>query len=783
MFNPFKLSRINPELTFLKITNNGKIALAITSFANGFNQIESDNIGRLVDLTDGAIIFEFPYVTISNYFFNSEDSKLFYYDNQFIRQLDLVKFEITNLFELETKEYSVNTVILDKNIIHVCQDKLLHYTYDLTNGKKDLEVFNEFDYSVRDDIQKEFHSISGNTNKKLLMLKLIHGDNFKVKPLSKNSKDEYLILNFPKVFILKNGQFVYSNNINLLETDKITKEIKGKYFELETDGWYNKEIQLTDNNEIIFTVQKSLFILQLASEDGSFINNEIKVNQIDPFEINIPINDGFLFVELNETTGKLYYQIDIGMGCDFSNDNEIYVLDYYKHSLGIGEKHMQEEMLKQLEVIDKTLFNYYNSYINTEIVKNQPLESDKEKYLRVRSINNNNKLVFVKMQDSLFQILNNKIKDSFKIYKPDVSQVFVLSNYDQIIESWRLIFKNPYSGKDFSLIYPQPKSEAKLNLSNNYSDLAIEVKFYFNLISLAYEPLLVSITNTKSKTSNKFIIPFKDVSLLKNLYLTNNSFNDNYEPISYFDCRLERENITYDENIIRYFVNIGKPKYYFNYGVVDPLESNMRGVSIRNLDDLKFNFTFQNNFENCCPPISEIYKNNREDVNSEYLRFDEIPYFVNKTTASREMDFSSVYEINKTVKLCEIKGVYYIGKYNSVNNFFVNTGLDQDYNKGITNAYVDILDLKTKAKVKTFNIIELGSYKARIESVIWDATFSPNGKYFAIMCNNKTYLYETLNWSNLLILANTSGKLYWDCNSYYLGIGNDLIPLPLLPIR
>ena len=123
MFNPFKLSGSNPKLTFLKITNNGKIALAITSFSNGGNRIKSDNIGRLVDLTDGAIIFEFPYVTFSNYFFNSEDSKLFYYDNKFIKQLDLNTYEITNLFEVENGGYSFQNILLDKNVIHLCQDQ------------------------------------------------------------------------------------------------------------------------------------------------------------------------------------------------------------------------------------------------------------------------------------------------------------------------------------------------------------------------------------------------------------------------------------------------------------------------------------------------------------------------------------------------------------------------------------------------------------------------------------------------------------------------------------
>ena len=773
IFQPFKMSNgkiKHPKLTLLKISQNGEIALAVTSSANGFNRIESDNIGRLIDLTDGAIIFEFPYVSLSNYFFNSDDSKLFYYDNKFIKQIDLKSFELTNLFEIESNAYNFDYMCLEKNTIHFCQNqyesprkKFLHYTYDLSTAKKDLEVFYEFDYPVRGDIQKEFSAFSGSTEEKLLKLKLIYGDNIKIKQLTKNSTNEYLILKFPDLFVIKNGVFTFENSISIKETDSVTNELKNKYFELERSGWYNKEIQLTNNNRIVFTAQNSLFILQLGSEDGFFPNNQITVTQVDPFEINISTNDGFMFAQLDEKTNRLYYQIDIGYGCDYDDDNEIYVYNY-SNKFSSSKKGIQAIIKNKLDEIDKSLSSFYNANINSEVIKNQPLESDDEKYLRVRNIYLEMNPTFNKIQDSLFYSLNEIVKDSIKTVKYDPLKVFITSNYNVDNEFWRLAIKNPFNGKNISLIYDQSKADAKLNLYNNFSNILLEVKYYFNLISLTYEPILVSITNKQSKISDKFIIPFKDGSLFKNLYLTDNSFIEYYGNNKYLDCRLERGDIYYDENILRYFVHNGKPKYYFNYGFADPAQLNKPGVSIRNLDDSNINFTFS------------------DGVSSEYLRFDDIPYYINKSVAST----TSIYELNKTAPLGYIDVVLYKGQSYLPKSWVIKENIlkgdNRDYSK-ITAATLEIIDSRLSTAVKSFNIIELGGYSGRIERVDCDASISPNGKYFAVRCNTKTYLYETSNWTNVVNFDNTSGKLYWDCNSYYLGVGNDLIPVLLLDFR
>jgi hypothetical protein len=722
MFEPCKLENGKievPRLTFLAISNNGRIALAINQFADSRYSYFDKKKAYLINLLDGYIFYAFDYESIANYFFDANDTKLFYFDNKFIKQLDLASLEVTNLFELETKGYSINNVILDHNTIHVCQDqyesprkKILHYSYDLLTSKKELEVFYEFDYSVRDDIQKQFDFISGSTEQKLLMLKLIHGDNIQIKPLTNKSKDEYLILNFPNIFIFQNGRFTLAKSLQLYNTDQTTKEVKPYYYD-RSQNEYNRgygKIQLTTNNEIVFAAGKSLFVLKLDNENNEYSDANINFQHVDPMEIKISTNDRYMFAHLDSKSGKLFYQVDIGYGCDYNSDYEIYVFDIRNNFHKNEKDAMKDIMLKHLKKTDETLYSFYNSYINTETLKNQPLESDVEKYARVRDINSKINSVFIYKKDSLYQIINNIIEDSIKAYKYEAADIFNVQNYDQTFETWRLVFKNPYNGKDFSLLYPQSKSEAKLNLSNKFLNLDIEVKFYFNLISLTFEPLLVSITNTQSKITNKFIVPYRDASLLKNIYLTNNSYIDNYGTGGYLDCRLMRGDITLDENILRYFVNNGKPKYYFNYGFEDPAQSNKPGVSIRNVDDLNINYVFQDEFIACCPS-SQSYEGK-----SQFLRFNNVPYFINLTESYPDKEKTKVFEINNKVPL------------------------GQD------------------------------------DSVLYPNGESPNGKYFV----DTSGVYDKASGNCLLKFQNASGKVYWDCNSYYFGIGYDVFPVSLL---
>jgi uncharacterized protein with WD repeat len=96
--------------------------------------------------------------------------------------------------------------------------------------------------------------------------------------------------------------------------------------------------------------------------------------------------------------------------------------------------------------------------------------------------------------------------------------------------------------------------------------------------------------------------------------------------------------------------------------------------------------------------------------------------------------------------------------------------------KGVTSAKLNIIDLNTKNIITSFDIFKL----SKSNNVNWDGAFSPNGKYFAMRCNNVLHVYETDSWENMFSFTDASGKIYWDCNSYFLGSGLNIIPIELL---
>ena len=86
-----------------------------------------------------------------------------------------------------------------------------------------------------------------------------------------------------------------------------------------------------------------------------------------------------------------------------------------------------------------------------------------------------------------------------------------------------------------------------------------------------------------------------------------------------------------------------------------------------------------------------------------------------------------------------------------------------------------------------FDLFELGK-KYYTHGQIYDLddlpqfshSFSPNGRYFTLRIQDDIHLYETNEWREVLCLQSASGEVYWDCNSFYLGIGDQLLPIPLL---
>lgn len=727
-FQPYLLvdsEYVYPNTTLLAIGDNNKIGLAVNQIADW--REEGEKIAYLIDLNDGAIVFQFPYLDLNAPIFGFNDSLLIFSEDKFIKQLNTRTFEIVNLIEVESNDPLIFLGIKN-NTLHCSfgSTQIIHYSYDFASKQSSHEVIALGDNSIRGDIEKGFYALKGNSEERLLYLNLINGKTIETIPLTKGSKSDFLVMNFPQILVIKNNVIAFKGEVSVYKTDKASNQLQ-----LEDIHYKFQSAHLTNDNEIIAAVGNKLFVLKLDSAHKKQPSDLIGTIYNDPFEITTLSNDRFMFADIHERTGKLIYQVNIGYNCDYDADYEIYVVDY-KINRRNSTNNTKAKATNILASNDKNLSSYFNSFINSGSIKNEPLESDEEKYLRIKKVFNSISQNFVSVADSLTNVLNMLILDSIKVYQCSANSVFNLSNYNIQGEFWRLTFSNPFDGKDFTLIYSQSKGEAKSLLSSNFANIQVSVSYYLNLLNLSYEPLYVTITDKVSQKTNRYIIPFKDLSLLKNLYLTDNSYVNFYPNREILTCRLERGDITYDENIFRYFISNGKPKFFFNYGFDNFYNKAEKVVAMLDLDNPKFQQVLQKEFKRCCLGDNLQY-------GYEYLRFDSVKYFVNNNT--------KVYDIAKMTPIPITNEYYYPGKY--------------------------MIDAATK-------FVDLSKLTRKSGDSEYDYMFSPNGAFLAIREGKFTRIFGTRNWDMLYEFSGSNGALYWDCNSYFLGIGDNVIPIKLL---
>jgi len=787
-FRPLEDDKINDKesskkLTLLKISHNGKFAVAESSRANGGNRGNSDNIARIIDLTDGSIIYEFPYITFTNYLFNSDDTKLFFFDDNLVKQLDLVNFEITNVFRLDTKSYNYQHMVIDNNTVHFVHnfypEIIFHYSYNLLTKSLTIEKYNDIDNSFKRDFQKIFNFLSGDTNDKLLMLKLIYGNNIITKPVNSRSLNEHIIVyfgddaNFPSVFILKNGILSKENLLKIYEANE-----SGVLFEVNLSqsflgsriSWGMREFQLSNNNELILPTWDGLYVLPLIS------NNLLNTSFISPFKLE---NSNILFAHLNSLNNNLYYQID-------SSEDKLDGLVFIKRLNGDLKSNINpniQEVKKSLFEIDEMLNGVYNSSINAESKKNQLLESDNEKNIRLSNIFSSIKNNFIRTQDSLFSNLNSRIVSQIRDVKVPNDEIFNLKNYNVDKEYWRLVFENPFGGESFAYIYYQPKADAKSLIENNFTDISIEIKYVINLLSLQYEPLLLKISNYKTGNIEKQLLPYKNTSLWKNLSLVDNFYKSG--SFSYISDTFKP-----DENIFRFFVSNGMPKYYFKYSRKDGIYNT---INIVNMDDENDYSTSQLEFYyDCCPD----YDINSGAVEGEYIRFNSgrtailnSKYDSNRdiNTLSYNLTNPSDFKINVKEPLIVSEPVFYPGLYNSILDFELADDSKLPYSNGFRGDWLYIIQRKSGDIIKKINVKALNDLE--FDHEFWEeqrfkASFSPNGKYFVLKVKSRTYLFETNQWTNILNFISAefynTDNIYWDVNSYYLGIGDNIFPISLI---
>ena len=714
------------KFSLLSISNNGKIGLA----SGLYPQDIPNNVAYLVNLLDGVDFFRFSFDAPGYSCFSSNDSLLFYCDNNFLKQLDLTSLEIKVLFELKkfTGSQSFYRLYQDHNLVHFMAGQtnsnypdlytLNHYTYNprTAETKTKLSILDLKCANDR-DIKSDFELIPGDTKQKMLMLKLIHGNGILIQPLTRDSENSFIILQFPQVYILENGRFTLDKTIRLTKTNKNLPRIWDN-IDISPDIYRDHNnlhvFQFTKNHQIVLSVDNSIYIFELNSEyndefavgDEEITSDNIGLHQHDPEEIKI--HGAVIFAHLDESEGNLIYQTS-----DYRGPSDVYEYTRKMYDL---EWTLGNYSKVDLLSMDEYLSNFYDSHINKSILKNMPFESNTEKYLRIKEIDSTIKPILISKRDSLYSFVNQRIIDSIKVIKFNPRSIFNIQHYNEETETWRLVFDNPYSGKDFSIFYPLSKPESKLYLENKFANFDINVSFYFNLISWDYEPLLLSITDINSNLNKKFIIPFKDESLLNNLALTNNVyltyFGDRYEGSLDINRKLTEHKIyEFDgDNTFMYLVQNGKPKYYFTYGngfeqrtVVKNLPN--FGSALRPGGDLNY---VLNAFKDCCPyhPGNDF----------EYLRFNEVPYFIS----------SSQY-----------------GPYD-------------------------------RLETSVFEINNLNSIGLQ-DVLTYPSGVSPNGKYQVDI--NGVFKFGT---GIILNFKNAKGDVYWDCNSDYFGIGSDVFPISLI---
>lgn len=715
--------KLESKLTFVQISHDHNLAVAVTS-----SNLLTNNQGYLINLNDGSVIFNFQFEKFNHCFFSPSDSDFYYCDNLFVKKINVFNFSIQNIFEISSPSSDYDCLFLESNKLHYCntkqieyKTKFIHYCFDLGTQTLNMTSLDKFDYPILNDIEQEFNAIQGTLEEKLLTLKIIHQNKIIVKQIYPSDISSYVIINYPEVFVLRNGVFIYKTEIQINSTDSLTNTVTKTQLNFSTDSGNYSGFEIDSMNNLIITTRNSIYILPLKFDFKAEYSKTMNPIFTDPKSLTVGYNDGFRFVDYNFKSNVVYYQLNIGYGCDYDDD---FVLFTKNLNQLFKSNHSESETIlhNYLNSISLKLTSYYNSKINKETLKNRPFETNKEMYNRIQVIADTITPIFTKIQDSLFQVLNNIIIDSIKTYEYDAHQVFLPEFYDLTSEFWNLHFSNPYDGSSFLLIFHQTKESAKLWALNNYSNITIQSKFYFNVLSEKFEPLSISITDGSNKTSNNFIVPYKSEVLLKNLFLTNNSyFIDDYYS-SFIHCELERGEVSIDPDIFRYFVAMGKPGYYFNYNF-DSNFFDKNSELVLNIDDPKFNYTFHDENVKCCPDTFG-YKE-YGDESGEYLRFNNVPYFIDKS-----FDYSGSHTL-----------IYKFPELNSIDTI-------KGYN---------------------YPILNLKDNNSKI-------LFSPNRKFFA----TRNGVYLSNNGAALLNFDNLIGNIYWDCNSNFIGIGDMLIPIFLL---
>lgn len=325
-----------------------------------------------------------------------------------------------------------------------------------------------------------------------------------------------------------------------------------------------------------------------------------------------------MYYDYNHFKNKLYYQTSGDRANNFGN-KELFIHTINNKKEAINSN---DVIYNRLKIADNILTDFYNYNINKTSLINLPFESDIDKYNRLFAIDSIISQRFLKLKDSLFFDINKLIYDSIRVVSYNSNYVFNILNYDETDQFWRILLKNPFNNEYYSFNYQQSLNDAKISFKNKYTNISISVTYCYNLMSKNYEPLLATLKNSINNDKTILILPYKSILLAKNMHFIDNTvldyyFNDDYYNNNFITNVLggiETGILSHDSDILKYFISIGKPKFYFDYGLNKTNRGSDFSIKIKNLNDTSVNFTIADNYYT---------------TTKHFYYIDKIPYYYN----------------------------------------------------------------------------------------------------------------------------------------------------------
>jgi hypothetical protein len=792
LFNT-KNEKIDEGLHYIGIDNSSKFALA-----------RNESTLFIIDLIDGQILYTSKFERLRKYRFSENSDYLYFCDNNKFFEIELKNMKKTMLFEIQSEHLmfdpSAENLFFDDGFIYYSlKDKIsssgYHY-YNIYKFKKNqdsaLTFVLKFDslYKHHENLVKGFNFFKGKTNEKIFKLKILYGDDLVISTLENNQH----ILIYKENLNPYYGIGIYKVSGN--QISKTDFSLKGETqnnvqkpisYDLYNHGRFTGGVSGTYNS-FSFNGDKLIISVRNRNPHNLYIINLLKgVNlnekNSEPEE-RVKLSDyksQFIFFHYDKYHNRILYQ---KITDDVPSNLFIHELDPVKNKM---EEELTVKSKIKLNVIDSILLADYQDAMSN--FDDLPFETQAEK--RSRLVNTykiyNKKLIIKK--DSLINILFSELNAKKTVIDSDKKSIFKLENYNPNTETWLFKFPGLNANYGFSLSYKQAKNIAQTHFKNDFKKIKIQVYYYFDLLTQRLEPLKVYIDDSMTNVNKTIYINANNIQINKNICFVNtenlkNFSNENIQDI--FSNVYQR-----DDDVLNKFINIGKPKRIFNFSKFNISDFDNSPIEAIDLSNEKWSYKFS--------PFPISYDNFTERNLKNPFKFDILNEYIKVQTEYSNDSLNLIStSTNELVSILELQNWDWDSSV-SLNDYFIKSKIEFDNSNWKFNE-LKLLLYSQNNLFKELDLIELGFDRgfnrypyhrdrdmAKFNGITkWTSDelrnnnlsfeFSPNLKFFAIRVEQELFVYETSSWKLKYKLKNTSGNIYWDSNSIYLGVGQILIP-------